>query len=46
MFIDWNGNGEFDPSDLALSLAILEDERRREKEQQRREEEDENNAGR
>ena len=30
MFIDWNGNGEFDPSDLALSLAILDDERRRE----------------
>ena len=35
MLIDWNGNGQFDPSDLALSLAILEDERRREEEQRR-----------
>ena len=23
--IDWNGNGRFDPSDIALSLAIAED---------------------
>ena len=39
MLIDWNGNGTFDPSDLALSLAILADERRREEEQQQDEEE-------
>ena len=39
MLIDWNGNGTFDPSDLALSLAILDDERRREEEQQQDEEE-------
>ena len=40
MLIDWNGTGQFDPSDLALSLAILEVERRRE-EDQRRQDEDE-----
>lgn len=43
MLIDWNGNGQFDPSDLALSLAILEDERRRE-EDQRRQDEDEDDG--
>lgn len=41
MFIDWNGNGEFDPSDLALSLAILDDERRREEKLRREQEEEE-----
>lgn len=35
MLIDWNNNGQFDSSDLALSLAILEDERRREEDQRR-----------
>ncbi len=24
--IDWNGNGKIDPSDIALSLAIVESE--------------------
>ncbi len=24
--IDWNGNGRIDPSDIALTLAILEEE--------------------
>lgn len=43
MLIDWNGNGQFDPSDLALSLAILEDERRRE-EKQRRQDTDEDDG--
>lgn len=44
MLIDWNGNGQFDPSDLALSLAILEDERRREEEQRRQDtDEDDSN---
>lgn len=28
MFIDWNGDGTFDPLDLATSLAILEEEAR------------------
>ena len=32
MLIDWNGNGQMDPMDLALSLAILEEEKRREQE--------------
>ena len=41
MFIDWNSNGEFDPSDLALSLAILDDERRREEKLRREQEEEE-----
>lgn len=43
MLIDWNGNGQFDPSDLALSLAILEDEHRRE-EEQRQQDEDEDDG--
>ena len=25
-FIDWNGNGQIDPADIALSLAIAESE--------------------
>ena len=24
--IDWNGNGQIDPSDIAISLAIAEEE--------------------
>lgn len=24
--IDWNGNGQIDPSDIAISLAITEEE--------------------
>lgn len=24
-FIDWNGNGQIDPADIALSLAIAEE---------------------
>ena len=26
--IDWNGNGQIDPSDIAISLAIAEEEER------------------
>lgn len=26
MFIDWNGNELIDPSDIAISIAIMEDE--------------------
>ena len=25
-FIDWNGNGQLDPQDIALTLAIAENE--------------------
>ncbi|MBR6472424.1 MAG: hypothetical protein IKS99_01675 [Firmicutes bacterium] len=25
-FIDWNGDGQIDPSDIAISLAIAEEE--------------------
>ena len=25
-FIDWNGNGRIDPNDIAISLAIAEEE--------------------
>lgn len=30
--IDWNGNGRIDPEDIALTLAILEEEEARDEE--------------
>ena len=26
-FIDWNGNGRLDPEDIAISLAIVEEQK-------------------
>lgn len=40
-FIDWNGNGRIDPSDIAISLAIAEEE---EKDQEDEEEQEHGNC--
>ena len=32
-FIDWNGNGQIDPQDIALSLAMAEEEEEEEDEE-------------
>ena len=32
--IDWNGNGQIDPSDIALSLAIAEEEKSQEEDEE------------
>ncbi len=39
-FLDWNGNGSLDPTDIAISLAIAEEE----EQQENGEEEDESDT--
>lgn len=38
--IDWNGNGSIDPRDIALSLAIAEEEAKRQEKEEASSEED------